>query len=155
MRTPYRSGGRDDIEDEGYEEPLMVRNMACCAKELWDLRGSIDLISQIGKYYLQEMPNVEKTTYEENEEGHNRMGFYRAAVATQWDRAIERIDAARDWCYMPELPENEEFLTGNSPNPSYYTVQEMVDSAERLERLVGHLDNPNNAINRAIKRGNC
>jgi len=153
--TPYRSGGREDIDDEGFLEPLMVKNMACCAKELWDLKGSIDLISQIGKFIQQERPKVDQTTYEENEEGHNRLEFYEMAVRTQWDRAVERIDSARDWCYMPELPENPDFFTGDSPNPSFYTLNEIVESADLLERLVGHLDSPNNAINRAIKRGNC
>ena len=163
--TPYRSGGREDIDDEGYMEPLMVRNMSRCAKAIWDLRGSIELIQQIGLYYLQEMPEIEKTTEAENPEAHSKMGFYASAVKLQWDQVIARLDDAHDWCYMPELndfvvdyetedePPKPEFLTGVDDNTSYYTVEEIVDSTARLKNLLGGNDNPNNAFNRGIKRG--
>jgi len=147
--VPYRSGGREDIDDEGFEEPLMVRNMSCCAKEIWDLRGSLDMVDQFSDYYLREMPKVEQTSYEENESGHNRMGAIEMSVRAQWDQVVERLGNARDWCYMPELPENPQFLTGDSPNPSFYTIAEINSSNETLKELM------DNAFNRGVARGKC
>ncbi|PCH79811.1 MAG: hypothetical protein COC02_07955 [Rhodospirillaceae bacterium] len=144
--APYR---REDIDDEGFQEPLMVRNMACCAKEIWDLRGSLDMVDQYSDYYLREMPKVEQTSYEENESGHNRMGAIEMSVRAQWDRVVERLGNARDWCYMPELPENPQFLTGDSPNPSFYTIAEINSSNETLKELM------DNAFNRGVARGKC
>ena len=148
-RTPSRSGGREDIDDEGYEEPLMVRNMSCCAKEVWDLRGSLDMVDQYSAYYLREMPKVEQTTYEENESEHNRLGSIEATVRLQWDRVMDRLGNARDWCYMPELPEDQQFLTGDSENPSFYTISEINNSIEELKKLMDA------AFGRGILRRNC
>ena len=148
-RTPSRSGGREDIDDEGYEEPLMVRNMSCCAKEVWDLRGSLDMVDQYSAYYLREMPKVEQTTYEENESEHNRLGSIEATVRLQWDRVMARLSNPRDWCYMPELPEDPQFLTGDSPNPSFYSIAEINSSIEELKKLM------DDAFERGVRRGNC
>ena len=148
-RTPSRSGGREDIDDEGYEEPLMVRNMSCCAKEVWDLRGSLDMVDQYSAYYLREMPKVEQTTYEENESEHNRLGSIEATVRLQWDRVMDRLSNTRDWCYMPELPEDPQFLTGDSPNPSFYSIAEINSSIEELKKLM------DDAFERGVRRGNC
>ena len=158
--TPYRSGGREDIDDEGYEEPLMVRNMSCCAKFIWDLRGSLETVDSFSDYYLREMPKVEQTTYEENESGHNRMGAIETSVRAQWDRVIERLNTAADWCYMPELndliedpeadnPKKPEFLLGNSPNPSFYTIAEINSSNEKLKELM------ETAFTKGVARGKC
>ena len=148
-RTPSRSGGREDIDDEGYEEPLMVRNMSCCAKEVWDLRGSLDMVDQYSDYYLREMRKVEQTTYEENESEHNRLGAIETTVRMQWDRVIDRLSNARDWCYMPELPEDPQFLTGDSENPSFYTISEINNSIEELKKLMDA------AFGRGVLRRNC
>jgi len=152
ITTPYRSGGREDIDDEGFLEPLLVRNMSKCAKEIWDLRGSLDIVDQYSDYYLREMPKVEQTTYEENESGHNRMGAIETSVRAQWDRVMERLNNARDWCYIPELPEDRQFLAEEGRegqgHPSFYTIEQINSSASRLKDLM------DDGLRRGIERGN-
>ena len=123
--------------------------MSCCAKFIWDLRGSLEPVDSFSDYYLREMPKVEQTTFEENESQHNRMGAIEMSVRAQWDRVMEYLDNARDWCYMPELPENPQFLTGDSPNPSFYTISEINSSNSQLKDLM------DSAFTKGVARGKC
>ena len=93
-----------------------------------DLRGSIEIVEQVANYLLKDDAILSEI---------DPAGMWQMSVRVQWDRVMERLNNARDWCYMPELPEDRQFLAEEGRegqgHPSFYTLEQIAESNKNLK----------------------